>query len=40
MAGTKNGPELHSTTLELAQGVNFAAITTTMPNGVLQNHYI
>ncbi len=40
MAGTKNGPELHSTTLELAQGANFAAITTTMPNGVLQNHYI
>ncbi len=40
MAGTKNGPELDSTTLELARGANFAAITTIMPNGDLQNHYI
>jgi PPOX class probable F420-dependent enzyme len=40
MAGTKNGPELHSTTLELAQGANFAAIAPIMPDGDLQNHYI
>ncbi len=40
MAGTKNGPELHPTTLELAQGANFAAITTVMPGGNLQTHYI
>lgn len=40
MAGTKNGPELHSTTLELAQGVNFAVITTVMPSGDFQTHYI
>ncbi len=40
MAGTNDGPELHSTTLELAQGANFAAITPIMPDGDLQNHYI
>lgn len=40
MAGTKNGPELHPTTLELAQGPNFAAITTAMPGGDFQTHYI
>ncbi len=38
MAATQNGPELHPTTL--AQGANFAAITTTMPSGNLQNHYM
>jgi PPOX class probable F420-dependent enzyme len=40
MAGTRNGPGLHPTTVELAQGANFAAITTVMPSGNLQNHYI
>ena len=40
MAGTKNGPALHPTTLELAQGPNFAAITTALPGGDFQNHYI
>lgn len=40
MAGTMNGPGLHPTTLELAQGANFAAITTIMPDGSFQNHYI
>jgi PPOX class probable F420-dependent enzyme len=40
MAGTKNGPELHPTTLELAQGANFAAITTALLGGDFQNHYI
>ena len=40
MAGIKNGPALHPTTLELAQGPNFAAITTALPGGDFQNHYI
>ena len=40
MAGTKNGPALHPTTLELTRGPNFAAITTTLPGGDFQNHYI
>lgn len=35
-----DGPELHPTTLELARGANFAAITTVMPGGKLQNHLI
>ena len=39
MAGTKNGLGLRSTTLELAQEANFAAITSIMPDGDLQNHY-
>jgi PPOX class probable F420-dependent enzyme len=40
MAATKNGPELHPTTLELASGPNFGVITTVLPSGKLQNHYI
>ena len=40
MAATKNGPKLHSTTAELASGPNFGVITTVLPNGKLQNHYI
>ena len=40
MAATQNGSELHPTTLELAQGANFAVITTVMPGGNLQTHYI
>lgn len=40
MAAKQNGPELHPTTLELAQGANFASITTMLPSGNLQNHYI
>lgn len=40
MAGAKNGSGLHPTTLELAQGPNFAAITTTMPSGQFQTQYI
>jgi PPOX class probable F420-dependent enzyme len=39
-ATTQNGPELHPTTVELAQGANYAAITTVLPGGDLQNHYI
>jgi len=40
MAATKNGTELHPTTEELAQGANFGVITTVLPSGKLQNHYI
>ena len=40
MAATKNGPELHPTTEELASGPNFGVITTVLPSGNLQNHYI
>jgi hypothetical protein len=40
MAGTKNGPALHPTTLERAQAPNFATITTALPGGDFQNHYI
>jgi hypothetical protein len=40
MAGTQNGPKLHPTTLELAHGANFTAITTALPGGDFQNHYI
>ena len=40
MADSKNGPELHPTTVELARGANFGVISTVMPDGNLQNHYI
>ena len=40
MAATQNGPELHPTTVELARGANYGAITTVLPSGNLQNHYI
>lgn len=40
MAGTRNGPELHPTTLDLAQGANVAVITTAMPSGDFQTQYI
>lgn len=40
MAATQNGPELHPTTRELAEGANFAAITTAMPGGDFQTQYI
>jgi PPOX class probable F420-dependent enzyme len=40
MAATQNGPELHPTTLELASGPNYGVLTTMMPGGNLQNHYI
>jgi hypothetical protein len=39
-AGSKNGPAPHPTTLELAQDTNFAVITTALPGGDFQNHYI
>ena len=34
------GTELHPTTVELARGANYGAISTTMPDGNLQNHLI
>ena len=40
MAATQNGPGLHPSTVELASGANYAAITTVLPGGDLQNHYI
>ncbi len=40
MAVTKDGPELHPTTEELANGPNYGVITTVLPSGKLQNHYI
>jgi PPOX class probable F420-dependent enzyme len=40
MADTKDGPELHPTTLELAQGKNFAAISSLLPSGQIQTQYI
>ncbi len=40
MAATQHGPELHPTTVELARGANYGSISTTMPDGDLQNHLI
>ncbi len=40
MAATQNGPELHPTTVELASGPNYGAITTVLPGGKLQTQYI
>jgi PPOX class probable F420-dependent enzyme len=40
MADTVNGPELHPTTIELANGANFAAISSLLPSGQIQTQYI
>jgi PPOX class probable F420-dependent enzyme len=40
VADTKDGPELHPATKELAGGRNFAAISTVLPSGRIQNHLI
>ncbi len=40
MADTKNGPELHPVTAELAGGKNFAVVSTVFPSGQLQSHVI
>ena len=40
MAETRNGPELHPVTEELATGKNFAAVTTVLPSGRLQNQVL
>ena len=39
-ATSKDGPELHMATVELAQGRNYGAITTVLPSGRLQTHPI
>jgi PPOX class probable F420-dependent enzyme len=39
-ATSKDGPELHPATVELAQGKNYGAITTVLPSGRLQTHPI
>ena len=35
---SKDGPELHPATVELAQGRNYGMITTVLPSGKLQTH--
>jgi PPOX class probable F420-dependent enzyme len=40
MADTRNGPELHPVTEELASGKNFAAVTTVLPSGRLQTQVL
>ena len=37
-ATSKDGPELHSATVKLAQGTNYALISTVLPSGKLQTH--
>jgi PPOX class probable F420-dependent enzyme len=39
-ATSKDGPELHPATVELARGTNYGAITTVLPSGELQTHPI
>lgn len=40
MADTKNGPELHPATVELAQGANSGSISTMLPSGNVQTQLI
>ena len=40
MADTKNGPELHPDTVELAQGANYGSISTVLPDGNIQTQLI
>jgi PPOX class probable F420-dependent enzyme len=40
MSDTQDGPELHPTTLELAKGANFAAISSLLPSGQIQTQII
>lgn len=40
MADTKDGPELHPATVELASGANFGSITTVFPSGLSQTHIV
>ncbi|TYP88861.1 TIGR03618 family F420-dependent PPOX class oxidoreductase [Blastococcus xanthinilyticus] len=40
MADTQDGPELHPVTRELANGANYAAISTLLPSGRIQTQYI
>lgn len=40
MTETRDGAELHPTTLELAQGPNLAAMSTFLPDGSIQTQYV
>ena len=40
MADTKDGPELHPDTVELARDANYASITTVLPSGNLQTQVV
>jgi PPOX class probable F420-dependent enzyme len=40
MSDTQDGPELHPTTRELAEGANYAAISSLLPSGQIQTQYI
>src|SRR4051794_3182955 len=40
MADTRNGPELHPMTEELASGANFASVATMLPSGLVQNQVL
>jgi PPOX class probable F420-dependent enzyme len=40
MAHTTDGPELQPLTRELAEGPNFAAMSTSLPDGRIQTQYV
>jgi PPOX class probable F420-dependent enzyme len=40
MADTRDGPDLHPMTEELASGPNFAAVATIFPSGLVQNQIL
>lgn len=40
MADTRDGPELHPMTEELATGTNFAAVSTMLPSGRIQTQVL
>ena len=40
MADTRNGPELHPMTEELASGANFASVSTMLPSGRIQTQVL
>jgi PPOX class probable F420-dependent enzyme len=40
VSDTRNGPELHPQTVELARGANYGSITTVLPSGRLQTQMI
>ncbi|WP_198597871.1 PPOX class F420-dependent oxidoreductase [Blastococcus atacamensis] len=40
MADTQDGPELHPVTRELAEGPNYAAMSTLLPSGRIQTQYV
>lgn len=40
MADTRNGPDLHPMTEELASGANFASVSTILPSGLIQTQVL